>query len=355
METIFVGTMDGILRLDRLNGTWKATEKALPTNEVSALTISPGERDTIYAATRGNGLYVSADRGNRWERRGEETLASKIRCLTIDPSNQAVLYAGTEPAGLFTSDDEGATWREIPGVRTLAQKRAWTYPVPNIAPHVRSVVIDPTNSEHIYLAAQVGGVIQSKDRGKSWRDIRDSIDMDVHSIALDPQQPTTVYAATGGDEAYPNPSRPPKGMPLYRSSDGGATWQSITDQLDRSYAIPVKVDPQNSQILYLGVGRDVPPYWPKRASMGDAAVMRSTDGGQSWQRMTNGLPDPLMSMVECIEMDPQDAGTLVIATGGEGARFVGLTEGELYLSDDHGENWAKIGESLPIIYSLAVQ
>jgi photosystem II stability/assembly factor-like uncharacterized protein len=355
MKTILVGTADGILRLERVDGAWENTERILPGNEISAITIKPDNRDTIYAATRGNGLYASEDGGSRWERRGEQSLAPKVRCLTIDPSNPAVLYAGAEPASLFASDDEGTTWKEIPGVRALAQERAWTYPVPNIEPHVRSVVVDPTNSQHIFLAAQVGGVIQSKDGGKSWSDVRDSIDMDVHSIAIDPQRTTTVYAATGGDEAYPNPSHPPKGMPLYRSNDGGLTWQSITEQLDRTYAIPIKVDPENSQVLYMGVGRDVPPYWPKRASMGDAALMRSTDGGRSWQRMTNGLPDPLISMVECIEMDPQDPGSLVIATEGEGARFVNLTEGELYLSRDRGENWAKISATLPIIYSLAVQ
>ena len=355
MKTLFVGTIDGIFTLERSNGGWKSAKRDLQGIEVCAIAVMPGNKSTVYAATRGHGLYRSEDGGGRWENRGGSSLPPKLRCLTIDPTNSAVLYAGTEPAALYSSSDEGNTWREIPGVRELAQKRQWTYPVPNIEPHVRAIAIDPRNASRIYLATQVGGVALTEDGGKNWHDVRDSIDMDVHSIVIDSQHSNTVYAATGGDEAFPNQSLSPKGRPLYRTQDGGRSWQSITDDLERTYAIPIKVDPQNSQLLYLGLGRDVPPYWLNRATMGDAALMRSTDGGRTWQRLANGLPDPLVSMVECIEIDREDPKTVVIATGGEGARFVKLTEGEVFLSNDRGDHWGKIGESFPIIYSLALQ
>jgi photosystem II stability/assembly factor-like uncharacterized protein len=75
----------------------------------------------------------------------------------------------------------------------------------------------------------VGGVLLSEDGGESWRDVRDPIDMDVHSVVFDPVNSSTLYAATGGGENFPAPTPPPKGRPLYRSQDGGKSWASITD------------------------------------------------------------------------------------------------------------------------------
>jgi photosystem II stability/assembly factor-like uncharacterized protein len=112
------------------------------------------------------------------------------------------MYIGIEPAGLLISDDEGRTWREAPGVREIAQNRKWTYPVPTIELHVRWIALAP-KTKRILLEAQVGGIVYSDDAGASWRDLRDSIDMDVHSIVIDPSDTQRVYAATGGGSARP--------------------------------------------------------------------------------------------------------------------------------------------------------
>src|SRR5206468_1489163 len=117
----------------------------------------------------------------------------------------------------WKSEDDGKSWRELAGVRKLADERKWTYPVPSIQPHLRSIAIDPNNSRKLCLAGQVGGVLLSDDGGDSWRDVRYPIDMDVHSVTFDPAHPKVIYAATGGGENFPEPTPPPKGRPLYRS------------------------------------------------------------------------------------------------------------------------------------------
>lgn len=116
---------------------------------------------------------------------GAETVRGKIRSLAIDPVEPATMYIGTEPAGLLISDDEGRTWRGATGVCEIAQNRKWTYPVPAIEPHVRWIALAP-KTKRILLAAQVGGIVYSNDAGASWRDLRDPIDIDVHSIVIDP-------------------------------------------------------------------------------------------------------------------------------------------------------------------------
>jgi hypothetical protein len=175
--------------------------------------------------------------------------------------------------------------------------------------------------------------------------------MDVHSIHIDPQNTQVIYAATGGGERNPYP----KGKPLYRSDDGGKSWISISDHLERHYAVPVKLDPADSRNVYLGCARGTPFAWRERPSLADGALMRSKDAGTTWEQLGDGLPAPLLNMIECIEFDPEDPQTMVIATGGEGARFVNLDKSEVYLSSNHGERWEQILGDLPNICSLALQ
>jgi photosystem II stability/assembly factor-like uncharacterized protein len=308
----------------------------------------------LYAGVRGGGLYRSDDGGKRWTRVGEGVLSDKIRALALDPSNPKVVYVGTEPAALWKSEDEGKTWKEIAGVKKLADERKWTYPVPTIQPHLRSIVVDPKSSSRLCLAAQVGGVLLSEDGGESWRDVRYPIDLDVHSVTFDPADSSVIYAATGGGENFPDPTPPPKGRPLYRSVDGGKSWESITDSFQRTYSVPVRVHPKDSRILYVGVAEDPPPLWLKRPTMANGVLMRSSNRGTSWEQLIEGLPNPFQSMVECIDFDPDEPDHVFIGTGGEGARFIKLEEGELYHSEDRGDHWEKIPLRFPIIYALAV-
>jgi photosystem II stability/assembly factor-like uncharacterized protein len=355
MQALFVGTLDGVFKVTRGKQGWEIRSRNLAGLEVNALAVHPERREMIYAGVRGGGLYRSDDSGRNWEQLGENALSDKIRSLTLDPTNPDTIYLGTEPPALWKSEDGGASWFEIPGVARLAKERRWTYPVPVIEPHIRSIAIDPGNSKKLCLAAQVGGLLLTDDGGASWRDVRQPIDMDVHSVAFDPANGSVLYAATGGGENFPDPTPPPKGRPLYRSRDGGETWESVSDSLVRTYAVPVRVHPTDSQLLFLGVAEEPPPLWLKRQTKANGAIMRSADGGVSWQQLTSGFPSSLESMVECIEFDPVAPDHVYVGTGGEGARYIQLDKGEIFRSTDRGNHWEKLPLGFPIVYSLAVQ
>ena len=356
MEAIFVGTLDGVFRVTRSSGGgWQVASKELPGMEVNVLAIHPQRREIVYAGIRGGGLYRTDDAGKTWRRLGEKVLSDKVRALALDPSRPEVVYVGTEPPALWKSEDGGLTWNELTGVGRLANERRWTYPVPTIQPHIRCIAIDPTNSEKLCLAAQVGGLLLSEDGGESWHDVRYPIDMDVHSVTFDPADGSVLYAATGGGENFPDPTPPPKGRPLYRSPDGGKSWESITDALERTYSVPVRVHPKDSRTLYLGVAEEPPPFWLERPTKANGALMRSSDGGSTWQQLAGGFPAPLESMVECIEFDPQVPDHVFVGTGGEGARYIKLDKGEIFHSGDGGDNWQKLPFGFPIIYALALQ
>ncbi|HWP56741.1 MAG TPA: hypothetical protein VNL14_02510 [Candidatus Acidoferrales bacterium] len=355
MDAIFVGTLDGIFKIARFRETWKIESKDLTGAEINCLVVRADRREVIYAGARGGGLYRSEDGGKSWKRLGDRVLSDKIRALALDPSDPKVVYVGTEPASLWRTEDEGKTWNEIFGVKEIAAERQWTYPVPAIQPHVRSIAVDPRDSRKICLAAQVGGILLSSDGGQSWRDVRYPIDLDVHSVIFDPNRANTIYAATGGGENFPDPTPPPKGRPLYRSLDGGHSWESISDTFERTYSVPVRVHPKDPQTLYIGVAEQPPPLWLNRPTKANGALMRSSDGGANWEQLGAGLPNPFTSMVECIDFDPDEPDNVFIGTGGEGARFIKLTDGEIFHSPDRGDHWEKIPLHLPIIYALAVR
>jgi Sortilin, neurotensin receptor 3, len=355
MEALFVGTLDGLFKVVPTKDAWKVAAKDLSGAEVNCLVVRPDRRNVLYAGVRGGGLYRSEDNGKSWNRLGEGVLSDKIRAVALDPSNPKVIYVGTEPPSLWRSEDEGKSWKELTGVKKLADERKWTYPVPVIQPHIRSIAVDPRNSRRLCIAAQVGGVLLSEDEGTTWRDVRYPIDLDVHSVTFDFGRPNILYAATGGGENFPDPTPPPKGRPLYRSTDSGQSWESISATFHRTYSVPVRVHPADSRTLYIGVAEEPPPLWLKRPTKANGAIMRSSDGGTNWEQLTHGLPNPFESMVECIEFDPDQPDHVLIGTGGEGARFIKLTEGEVFHSRDRGDHWENTQLRLPIIYALAVQ
>jgi photosystem II stability/assembly factor-like uncharacterized protein len=106
----------------------------------------------------------------------------------------------------------------------------------------------------------VGGILLSDDGGDSWRDVRYPIDLDVHCVTYDAIRPDMIYAATGGGENFPDPTPPPKGRPLYRSTNGGKSWSSLSDAFDKTYSVPVRVHPIDSRMLYIGVAEEPLPF-----------------------------------------------------------------------------------------------
>ena len=244
------------------------------------------------------------------------------------PQQPNVFYIGVTDGGIWKTTDYGRTW----------------FPIFDDQPtgSVGDVVVAPSNPNVLYVGSGEGlqrpdlsvgdGMYKSTDAGKTWSHIGLSDGQQIGGLAIDPQDENRVFAAVLGHPYGPNKERG-----LYRSMDGGKTWKQVLYKDENTGAIQVTIDPKNKNIVYaaLWAGRQGP--WENGAWNGpESGLFKSTDGGDTWKKLTTGLPTTAQGLGRigfCIA--PSDPSRMY-ATVDAGA------QGGIYRSDDAGESWTRI-------------
>lgn len=304
----YFGTADGVLTMRRLPGNWEEIAVGLKGNPIRTLAHRPGHPQEIFAGSYGRGLYYSADAGHTWQPSGEGLNFTHIRSILIDPHDPHTLLVGTEPAAIFRSHDGGRTWRELTAVRQLPGHERWYLPYAPRAGAVRTLVAIPGTPGTYYGGIEQGGVIFTDDGGDTWQLLEGGIHPDIHQLLLDINGGLIVFAATGGG--------------IYRSWDGGKTWQQVHPEYTRALAR----QPGSTQILYAGPSLQV-------GHLGQ--IVRTQDAGSTWVPWSNGLPVPLTGMVEQFAARAGNLDTL-------GGLFAVLSSGEVSHCDLDHADWVSI-------------
>lgn len=202
-SVLYVGTDDGVVTARSKDGrSWEIENRGLKGWGIPTATAVPSAPNRVLAGTRGDGVWLSDDFGEKWRKpsygkRGP----GKVRCLTTAPDDAKRLYAGTEPIDVFVSEDLGASWLRLDSVWDDPFVATVPYPVATVEPHVRDIAIDPTHPDTMYAALQVGYILKSANGGETWRLLNKDFDCDVHTIVVDPTNPRRVLIATGGHDA----------------------------------------------------------------------------------------------------------------------------------------------------------
>jgi photosystem II stability/assembly factor-like uncharacterized protein len=259
----------------------------------------------------------------RWRDIGP-TRAGRARALAGVPSRPNVFYAGFDNGGVWRSTDYGANWVPIFDDQSTGS--------------IGAIAVAPSNPSIIYVGSGAGiirpdlaignGLYKSTDEGRTWQHLglRDS--RMIAAIAVDPGNPDRVFVAALGHPYGPNPERG-----VFRSTDGGRTFDKVLFKDDYTSANEVLIDPRNPNTLYATL-------WSQQQSFiegqgfGDAGmgIFKSTDGGTTWTQLGEGLPAILQAN---IAIAPSDSSTLYAAIApGEGPiRF--------YKSTDAGAHWVQ--------------
>ena len=299
MFDFIVGTSNGVMQF-RDSGI---TLHCLSEYRISAVHVDGADDSFLLAGSYGQGLFRSEDGGEHWSQVSDGLTAPAIRTFAPDPFENGAILAGTEPGRIFRSHDAGVSWEGLEEIARLPRADQWYLPYSPRAGAVRNIFAPPA-TDHLLASVEVGGLLDSADRGATWTISPILGDTDIHHITGQPDDPEVLYAALGWASLKSVPV-PPDSPPLggiARSPDGGQTWTKFHSDYTRAVIVP----PTRPDLLLAGPASKV----------GEGGRIEvSKDRGDSWLPAGDGIETPMADMVERFIAAP-DGSILAICSGG---------------------------------------
>ena len=302
-------------------GEW-VVERFLEGKDVRCLAPDPKDSNVVFAGTNGNGIFRSDDAGLSWRLAG---MADKfVRSVTVSPTEPDTIFAGTMPAYLFVSRDGGDSWFEIESFRNIRGRRLWFSPAESPwKAYIQAIALSPANPDVIVAGIEFGAVVRSEDRGQTWSGHKKGSLRDCHNMTFHATDGGWIYEAGGS------------GGGVAVSRDGGLNWRQTNDGLDKSYGWACVADPERPEVWYASLSSmaSFPKMVPAAHIDGEAnAHIYRSSGGAPWEKLSGGLPEPLDYM----------AYSLVTLPGCPGHIYAGLANGDVWHSQDYGDNWVRM-------------
>ena len=362
---VLVGTRKGafILTSDEKREKWDVSGPHFAGWEIYHLKGSPANPDRIYASQSsgwfGQTMQRSDDGGKTWE-----TVGNKFqyvgdpgthmwydgtqhpwefaRVWHLEPSltDPDTVYAGVEDAALFKSTDGGQNWTELEGLRA-AQGHRWQPGAGGMCLH--TILLDPTNPDRMYIAISAAGAFRTDDGGTTWKPINKGLKSNYI-----PEEQAEVGHCVHNLTMHPeNPDvlYMQKHWDVMRTKDGGDSWQEVSGNLPTDFGFPIGVHAHEPETIYVVPIKSDSEHFPPD---GKLRVYRSRSGGNEWEALTNGLPqeDCYVNVLrDSMAVDKLDSCGI----------YFGTTGGQVYASNDSGDTWNAIVRDLPSVVSVEVQ
>ena len=364
MTPLLVCTRKGLFVLHlQTAGRWEITAHHFAGEPVTQTLVDP-RTGAWYAALRlghfGVKLHRSDDQGKTWRELPVPAFPTKptegpwaddptpwtvelLWALVAGSADQpGRLWAGCMPAGVFRSDDAGESWQLCESF-WLDEKRKQWMGGGNDYPGAHTLIVDPTDANHVTAAISCGGLWTTHDAGSTWQSVGKGMVatylppelagepniQDPHRISLCAAQPNVMWMQLH--------------FGMYRSTDQGLNWTKLPAAPEAGdFGFPVLADPLNSlRAWYVPAQADSHRYAPG-ARM---CVLRTDDGGQTWQVMREGLPQQHA-------YDLVYRHGLALAPDGRSLAMASTT-GNLWMSDNAGESWQLTTAHLPPVAAVA--
>src|SRR5437588_1105195 len=363
---VLVGTRKGafLLTSDGKRDKWDINGPHFAGWEMYHLKGSPVDPNRIYASQSsgwfGQTMQRSNDGGQSWETVDNKFVYDGVpgthqwydgtphpwefkRVWHLEPSltDPDTVYAGIEDAAMFKSTDGGKSWQELSGLRGHGSGPRWQPGAGGMCLH--TILIDPSNHNRIFIALSAAGAFRSDDAGKSWQPINKGL----YSKYI--PEPTAEVGHCVHRIAM-HPSRPnvlfmQKHWDVMRTDNGGDSWEKISGNLPTDFGFVIDVHAHDPETIYVVPIKSDSEHFPLD---GQLRVYRSRTGGNEWEALTNGLPQSncyVNVLREAMDIDNLDPCGV----------YFGTTGGQVYASANAGDSWIAIARDLPPVLSVEVQ
>lgn len=358
MRKILLGTAKGLVILEK-HEKWKTVKVDFLGFPISFVYVDDRTNTWWVALAHrhwGPKLHRSTDQGYTWESvdlpqypkgtklsNGQRATLKKMWCMQqAGKGYPNELWLGTEPGGLFYSADNG---QHFELVRSL-----WDHPSRSDAmqwfgagrnhPFIHSIVVDPTNNDHVYIAVSCAGIFETYDRGVSWQPRNQGL---IAAYLPNPKpevghDPHLLLQCASDTKVLWQQNH----CGVFRTSNGGQLWENISDREGiANYGFALAIDPQDSAKAWV-----IPALSDEKRVAKDLAlvVSQTKDAGQTWQALRRGLPQQNCFDIVFRHAFQFYAGQLVFGTN----------NGNLYWSDNEGAHWQKIATNLARIDTVQI-
>ncbi|MBA3913257.1 MAG: hypothetical protein H0X25_05260, partial [Acidobacteriales bacterium] len=251
----------------------------------------------------------------------------RVLAVSGIPGNPYTFYFGGVAGGVWRTVDAGVSWTPISDKAPFSSIGALA-----IAESNPSVIYVGTGESCIRGNISYGnGVFKSTDGGKSWTYLGLKETQHISRVLVNPRNPDVAFVAALGHAYGPNPDRG-----VYRTTDGGKSWQRVLFKDDHTGAIDLAFDPHNPNVLFAAMYQAQRTPWSLSSGGPGSGLWRSVDGGSTWKQLQgHGLPTDIMGRIG------------VSVSGADSNRVYALIEakdGGLFRSDDGGDSWTKIND-----------
>lgn len=278
----------------------------------------------------------------RWQATGPMKQGGRIESIACPSGNTSTIYVGVGSGNLWKTVNNGTTWKPI-----FDNESTFTIGSVAVAPSDSEVVWVGTGEILMARSSYAGtGVFKSVNAGESWENMGLTDTHHIGRVLIDPVDADIVYVAAMGHMYSFNEERG-----LFKTVDGGKTWDKILYISEKTGVIDVFMDPSDNKTLFAISWERDRKVWGHIQNGEESAVYKSTDAGNIWEKLTNGLPQGKYTGRMGLDISRSNPNVIYAVvdnrtpvSGGEGRRN-SIAGGEIYRSDNKGESWKKINEA----------